>query len=104
MIDLLKAYADRRQNSAPRAYVMRGRQVWQLGEARDALTRLVGPISDWTPIDRILAFYLETGPGRGSVLATGFAASLELAREGIVEVRQDRHFAPLMLKSAGTKS
>ncbi|MFN0263567.1 segregation and condensation protein A [Tepidamorphus sp. 3E244] len=100
LIDLLKAYAERRQRAAPRTYVMRNRDVWQLGEARAALTRLLGPIAEWTPIDRILAEYMGEGPKRGTVLATGFAASLELVREGMAEVRQDRHFAPLMLRSA----
>ncbi|MCB1480518.1 MAG: segregation/condensation protein A [Rhodobiaceae bacterium] len=100
LIDLLKAYADRRQKSVPRTYVMRSRDVWPLADAREALTRLLGPLADWTPIDRILASYLDETPARGSIMASGFAASLELVREGMAELRQDRHFAPLMVRSA----
>lgn len=99
-IDLLKAYADRRQRNAPRTYVMHTREVWPLADAREALTRLLGPLAEWTPIDRILSSYFDHGPVRGSVIASGFAASLELVREGMAELRQDRHFAPLMVRSA----
>ena len=101
LIDLLKAYADRRQRAVPRTYVMRSRdEIWPLAEAREALTRLLGPIADWTPIDLILSSYMEDTPARGSVIASGFAASLELVREGRAELRQDRHFSPLMVRSA----
>ena len=85
----------------PRTYVMRSRdEIWPLAEAREALTRLLGPIADWTPIDLILSSYMEDTPARGSVIASGFAASLELVREGRAELRQDRHFSPLMVRSA----
>ncbi len=101
LIDLLKAYADRRQRTVPVSYVMRTREVWPLVDAREALTRMLGPAAgDWAPIDALLSEYLETGVDRVSVLASGFAASLEMVREGEAELRQDRHFAPLMLRSA----
>lgn len=103
LIDLLKAYADRRQRAVPHNYVMNRREVWPLADAREILTRLIGPIGDWTPIDQLLRDYmsagLASGPERGSVLASGFAASLELVREGLAELRQDRHFAPLLVRS-----
>ena len=36
-------------------------------------------------------------PGR-SVLASMFSASLELARDGDIELRQNEHFTPLYLR------
>jgi segregation and condensation protein A len=41
---------------------------------------------------------------RRSVLASTFAATLELARDGRVELRQDRVFGPLYLRSPGARS
>lgn len=100
LIDLLKAYADRRQKAMPRVYTLGVRQVWSLMDARETLTRLIGPVADWTPIDVLLSTCRGQGAERGSVMASGFAASLELVREGRAELRQDRHFSPLMVRSA----
>ena len=48
--------------------------------------------------DRWLAQYL-TEPGmRRSVTASSFTASLELAREGLLELRQEGPFRPIYLK------
>jgi segregation and condensation protein A len=35
---------------------------------------------------------------RRSARASSFSASLELVREGRIELRQDEHFAPLFLR------
>jgi segregation and condensation protein A len=42
---------------------------------------------------------LQDGPLRKSALAATFAATLELAKVGKVELRQDRAFGPLYLRS-----
>ena len=44
--------------------------------------------------------YLDGPNGGASILASGLSASLELVREGVLELRQDRPFAPLMMRSA----
>jgi segregation and condensation protein A len=41
---------------------------------------------------------------RRSARASTFSASLELAREGKIEMRQERTFAPLWLRSTGPHS
>ena len=72
--------------------------VWPLAEARAALERLVGGAADWTRLDALLVRYLEPAGERRSVTASSFGATLELAREGGVELRQERPFAPLWLR------
>jgi segregation and condensation protein A len=98
LYDLLSAYAVRRQTQA-RAYVrMPKRTVWSLAEAREALERLIGQSLDWSPLDRFLVEYLVEPSLRATVLASSFAATLELVREGRLEVNQHAAFAPLYVR------
>jgi segregation and condensation protein A len=98
LYDLLSAYAGRRQTQA-RAYVrMPKRTVWSLAEAREALERMIGVSMDWSPLDQYLAAYLTDPSLRATVLASSFAATLELVREGQLEVNQHAAFAPLYVR------
>jgi segregation and condensation protein A len=98
LYDLLSAYASRRQTKA-RAFVhMPKRAVWSLAEAREALERLMGVALDWSPLDQYLAAYLTDPSSRTTVLASSFAAALELAREGHIELNQHAAFAPLYIR------
>ncbi len=101
LIDLLQAYAQRRQRSvAHRNYEIRRQPVWTLKEARIALERMLGQMDDWGRFDTYLVQYLVEPEKRRSVIASGFTASLELAREGVLEVRQERHFEPIYMRRA----
>lgn len=101
LIDLLQAYAQRRQRSvAHRTYEIKRMPVWTLKEARNALERMLGKMDDWGRFDLYLVDYLVEPDKRASVIASGFTASLELAREGVLEVRQERHFEPIYMRRA----
>ncbi len=99
LIDLLKAYADRRKKKmVHQVYVPKRHPTWSIKEARNALERMVGIMDDWGTFDIWLAQYL-TEPGmRRSVTASSFTASLELAREGLLELRQEGPFRPIYLR------
>ena len=96
--DLLTAYAQQRQKNALSHVHVAKRQVWSLGEAREILERLIGKAMDWTPLDTFLIQYLTTDERRATVLASSFASSLELVREGVLEVHQDRPLSPLFMR------
>jgi segregation and condensation protein A len=99
LYDLLSAYAARRQIQA-RAYVhMPKRTVWSLAEARETLERLIGGTVDWSPLEQFLLEYLVEPSQRTTVLASSFAATLELVREGRVELHQHAAFAPLYVRA-----
>lgn len=98
LYDLLTAYAIQRQRQAITNVRIAQRSVWSLQEARDVLTRLVGSFRDWTALDQFLIAYLAIPSERPSAIASSFAASLELVREGKMEMRQDGAFAPLYLR------
>ena len=96
--DLLSAYAQRRQVRANSNVTISRRSIWSLTEARDMLQRLAGQISDWTDIDALLLEHVIEPERRRSVTASTFAATLELVREGAMDLRQDRMFGPLLIR------
>lgn len=98
LYDLLSAYAVRRQETAISVVRVKQREVWSLHDAREILTRLIGRIADWTPMEVFLSPYFATPELRTSVRASSFGASLELVREGRLELRQTAPFAPLYIR------
>lgn len=98
LYDLLTAYASQRQRQAITNVQIAKRGVWSLKQARDILTRLVGSLQDWTVLDSFLVEYLASPGEKRTAVASSFAASLELVREGKLEVRQQEAFAPIYLR------
>jgi segregation and condensation protein A len=99
LFDLLKAYAERRQRrQAHRRYAIVRRRVWSVNEARTILERLLGTMDDWGRFEGWLADYLAEPAERASFIASSLTASLELAREGRLELRQERAFEPIYIR------
>jgi segregation and condensation protein A len=99
LYDLLTAYAAQRQRQAITNVKIAKRGVWSLKEARSILMRLIGQVRDWTALDSFLLDYLATPEERVTAIASSFAASLELVREGHLEMRQEQAFAALYMRS-----
>lgn len=98
LYDLLTAYAGQRQRQAISNVRIAKRGVWSLKEARTILARLIGMSADWTALDSFLIEYLASPEEKRTAIASSFAATLELVREGSMEMRQDEVFAPLYLR------
>ena len=98
LYELLKAYAIQRERGIPVDYQPRERTVWSLQEARDILQRLIGENMDWVPLDAYLDQYLGQSEERRTAMASTFASSLELVRQGHVELRQTLAFGPLFMR------
>lgn len=98
LYDLLNAYATQMRRNAVVEVVIGARQVWSLPEARELLIGLVGDIAEWTPIDRLLERFLKKPDMRRTAQASSLSASLELVREGRIEMRQAGAFKPLYLR------
>jgi segregation and condensation protein A len=98
LYDLLSAYSSQRQRTALAHVRFRQRTVWSLAEAREALERLIGGAGDWSRLDEYLISYLVEPSMRATVFASSLAATLELVREGQVEVHQQSAFAPIYLR------
>src|SRR5262245_26915416 len=98
LYDLLSAYSAQRQRTALSLVRFKARNVWSLAEAREALQRLIGMAGDWSRLDDYLISYLVEPSMRATVMASSLAATLELIREGVVEVHQHAAFAPIYLR------
>jgi segregation and condensation protein A len=98
LFDLLKAYASQRERSIANDYSPFVRSVVSLQDARDMLRRLVGDGVDWVPLAEYLADYLAAPESRVTMLASSFASSLELVRQGELELRQTLAFGPLLMR------
>ncbi len=110
LFELLRAYSFQRESRIEVHYTIKRLPVLTLTNAREILTRLVGGIAEWTPMDVLLSQYTRGEISHGSTVASTFGASLELAREGVIELRQSSAFAPLYMragnqtKTSGPKS
>ena len=98
LYDLLKAYGERRQIAANVPVRFERLPVWTLSEARERLEHLMGSMTDWGRLDDFLLDYLAEPEMRDTVLASSFSASLELVREGELELRQAKPFEPLYMR------
>ena len=99
LYDLLKAYAFQREHNSVTHLTVSRQPVITIKEARAMLSRLVGEMADWAPMDMFLAEYVMDGKSRASAISSTFGASLELAREGVLELKQTGTFAPIYLRS-----
>lgn len=99
--DLLKAYSQQRQRNAVQTLHMEKRTVWSLKDAREELERLLGIACEWAPLDQLIAEFLVEPEIRRTALASSFTATLEMTREGALEIRQSKSFAPLLVRRRG---
>src|SRR4051812_7251611 len=98
LYDLLSAYAAQRQSRVLASVHLAKRTVWSLSEARASLERLVGIAEDWSRLDQYLLSYVADPSQQATVLASSFAAALELVREGTMDLNQKEPFAPLYFR------
>ncbi|MHA1190023.1 MAG: segregation and condensation protein A [Alphaproteobacteria bacterium] len=102
LYDMLEAYSAMRSRSFVRHVRFERRKTMTLKEARDRLLQLVGPIAgsqyNWSSIDAFIAEFVSDPEMRATALASSLTASLELVREGTLDVRQSSPFAPIFVR------
>ncbi|MGE3150369.1 MAG: ScpA family protein [Pseudorhodoplanes sp.] len=98
LYDLLSAYAMQRQQHVLGRVRLPERKVWSLAEARGILERLVGEATDWSRLDHFLISYVVEPSQVTTAMASSFAVTLEMIREGLLEVQQNTAFAPIYVR------
>ncbi|MGI9407033.1 MAG: segregation and condensation protein A [Hyphomicrobiaceae bacterium] len=98
VVDLLKAYARQRQQNVETKVTIKERNTWSVRDARNRLEGLLGFSIDWAPLDHYLTQFLAPVEERVTAIASTFSATLEMAREGQLEIRQDTPYAPLFVR------
>lgn len=106
IFDLIKAYADqRKRTTVRRAHVVKRRVVWSIKDARTRLEKLVGSSSgDWVQLDFFIEQYMPAPELGRTALASSFGATLEMARDGLIEIQQAEAFAPIYMRKRGAGS
>ncbi len=99
LLDLMQGYARVRTRDEFRPFTFVREHVMTLEHALERMRGLIGYAGEWTD----LMSYLPEGWGadpkrRRSATASHFAASLELAKGGAIQIRQSETFAPIQIK------
>ncbi|MFD2174234.1 segregation and condensation protein A [Rhodobacter lacus] len=103
LLELIQAYARIRTRDEFRPYAFDRKDIFTMEEALERIRGMIGFAGDWTA----LTHYMPEGWGleparRRSATAATFAASLELAKQGQIEIRQSETFAPITIRARTT--
>ena len=99
LLDLMQGYARLRTRDDFRPFVMDRDSVFTMEQALERMRDLIGYRGEWTDIVSYLPDGWENDPvKRRSATAATFAASLELVKEGHLDIRQSESFAPIELR------
>ena len=99
LLDLMQAYARVRTKDEFRPYALDRAKLMTMEQALDRLRHLIGFAGEWTDIMSYLPDGWSGDPAmRRSATASTFAASLELVKEGKINIRQSGTFAPIQVK------
>ena len=99
LLDLMQGYARLRTRDDFRPFVMDRDSVFTMEQALERMRDLIGYTGEWTDIVSYLPDGWANDPvKRRSATAATFAASLELVKEGHLEIRKSESFAPIELR------
>lgn len=101
--DLLKAYAWHQEKKQTRVMRVNKRKTWSLKQARERLELMLGSITmqnanEWHTLDNYLLQFLANEKEYRTALASSFGASLEMARDADLELRQSEAFGPIYFR------
>ncbi len=98
IFDLLKAYAEQRVKKFGGKYAITRAPVYAIEEARKRLESMLGAIPDWSRLEALLPEGYGLGKMKRTAIASTLSASLEMARDGKVELRQMSPFGAIYLR------
>jgi len=100
LADLLNAYGRVKTRDQYRPLQVDRGFIFSMDQALERLQKLVGVAVEWGQLVSFLpeGWALEPAKRRSAVAST-FAASLELARRGEIEIRQSETFAPIFFRA-----
>ena len=95
----VRAYLEAiRRGTKTATYKPRPLTLWTVKDALSRLARLVGSLPDWADLEAFLPPDLGTPTERRAALSSTLLASLEMARGGAVQLRQEEAFGPILLR------
>jgi segregation and condensation protein A len=98
--DLLRGYARVKTRDEYRPLQVDRSAIFSMNQALERLKGLIGVAIEWGQLASFLPEGWALEPAkRRSAIASTFAASLELAKTGQIEIRQEATFAPIYLRA-----
>ncbi len=99
LFELLKAYGEqKRRKDGAGPMEIASFEIYTVEDALNRLRKLLGPTPTWQNLWSFLPKSLKNGLIIRSAVASTFAASLELAKEGRLTVRQVKAFGSIEIK------
>ncbi|MBC6439844.1 MAG: segregation/condensation protein A [Rhodospirillales bacterium] len=99
LYELLNAYADHTRRSEGRNWRPRPVEVFTMEQAIERLSALVGNLPDWKDMFALLPEEVKGGIIYRSAVSSTLSASLELTRQGQIELRQSGAFGPIEVRT-----
>ena len=108
LFDLISSYSGLRNRNYDNKWKPRVFSIFSIEDARNRLEKMLGTTIDWTKIEDFLPINNDTTEEgilfRRSSLASIFSASLELSKEGLIEISQNKNFGSIKFKAKETES
>jgi segregation and condensation protein A len=98
LYDLLKAYGSHPGRAREGMLQIQPLNLFSMDDALKRIGDMLGQTLDWTTLQHFLPTGLRRPIQRRAALAATFAASLELARSGVLNLRQDAQFGPIYVR------
>ena len=98
LYDLLSAYGGMLSSDEAEKLTIAATRLYSVQEAAGRLQNLLPRTPGWAELSTFLPANLFQPLDRRSAVASHFAASLELAREGVVALRQSSAYAPVFIR------
>ncbi|MFQ5984458.1 MAG: segregation and condensation protein A [Alphaproteobacteria bacterium] len=102
LFDLLKAYAEHRVRTGGATLRIESSAYFAVEEALERLARLVEHVRDWESLLRFLPAGVKGGLVFRSAVAATLTASLEMAREGKIRLRQTAPYGAIYLRKGSS--
>ena len=106
LFDMIKAYGDIRSQASIRNVTLPKPLVYALDDARHRLERVICVSLEWLSFEDVLppGTDFERVLPKRTIRASSFLAGLELAKEGKLEIKQSKPYAPLYLRGVQNKA
>lgn len=102
LIDILKAYSRLKTKESFSPLHLERKPLMTMEMALEKMRSILGTPLDWSDLAGFVPRAWRNAPDRRrSALAATFAAALELAKSGELELRQEGTFAPISIRSRG---
>tara|TARA_Y100000590_G_scaffold364880_1_gene423482 strand:- start:5067 stop:5831 length:765 start_codon:yes stop_codon:yes gene_type:complete len=99
LYDLLKSYSSIIQKTNVQSLTISSTELFSVEQAIERLKNIFGSINEWTNFINIIPNLNENSLINKSIISSTFVASLELAKNGFLEVKQKEIFGNIFIRA-----